>query len=88
MEAALMTAPKRPRTAAKKTERPPDDREIVIVLKDTPEYREWFDGLSEQTLIAGATIVRDALAAWAEARGLTAPPSGPRRRAGRPRGKQ
>jgi len=66
-------------------ERPADNREIVIVLKDSSEYRAWFDGLSEQTLIPGASIVRDALAMWAEARGLAPPPTGARRRSGRRR---
>lgn len=62
-----------------------DDREIVIVLKDSAEYRAWFDALSEQTLISGATIVRAALEDWAAARGLEPPPSPAVRKGGRPR---
>ncbi len=57
-----------------------DDREIVIVLKDNRDYRLWFDGLSDATLIAGASIVRDALSKWAAARGLPAPPPSSGRR--------
>src|SRR5215210_7860413 len=57
-----------------------DDRRVAaVVLKDTPEYRDWLPGLSEQTLIPVATIVRDALARWAADRGLPGPPSGPTR---------
>ncbi len=57
-----------------------DERVAVIVLKDTPEYRDWVASLTESTLIPTATIVRDALAKWAADRGLPAPPSGPSRR--------
>jgi hypothetical protein len=62
---------------------PPDNRVAVIVLKDSREYRDWFNSLSDATLIDAATMVRDALAKWAEARGLPAPPAGsirPRRK--------
>jgi hypothetical protein len=59
---------------------PPDDRVIVVVLKDSEEYRDWVDGLSESTLIPVATIVRDALTKWAEDRGLPAPPTSAVRR--------
>jgi hypothetical protein len=56
----------------------PDDRRVAaIVLKDTPEYRDWLTGLSEATLIPVATIVRDALARWAADRQLPGPPTGP-----------
>lgn len=55
-----------------------DDRRVAaVVLKDTPEYRDWLTGLSEATLIPVATIVRDALARWAADRGLAGPPTGP-----------
>jgi len=60
-------------------------REIVIVLKDSAEYRDWFAGLTQATLIPATTIVRDALAKWAAERGLPPPPSGPIRPKGRPR---
>jgi hypothetical protein len=69
-----MAAPK------KRTEKQSDDRVTVIVLKDTPEYRDWAIGLSDETLIDLATITRDALQMWAAARGLKPAPSGPRRR--------
>jgi hypothetical protein len=78
-------------TVARKTQRgkgpekAQDERVAVIVLKDTPDYRNWLIGLSEATLISTATIVRDALAKWAAERGLPAPPTVPGRRR-RPRG--
>jgi hypothetical protein len=62
---------------------PPDNRVIVIVLKDSHEYRDWFNALSDVTLIDSATMVRDALAKWAAERGLPPPPAGsirPRRK--------
>jgi hypothetical protein len=66
---AVMARPKR------KTDDTPDDlRVAAVVLKDTPEYRDWLTGLSEETLIPVATIVRDALAKWAADRGLEGPP--------------
>jgi hypothetical protein len=68
---ALMARPKR-----KATEAPDDVRVAAVVLKDTPEYRDWLTGLSSATLIPIATIVRDALARWAADRGFPAPPSG------------
>lgn len=70
-----------PTMAKKKTVAPPsDDRVIVIALKDTEEYRDWADSLSEVTLIPLATIVRDALAQWAAARDLPPPPAATLRR--------
>lgn len=78
---ALLELPAR--MARKKTQT--NGRDTVIVLKDSEEYREWFAGLSEATLIPGATIVRDALAKWAADRGLPPPPSGPIRPKGRPK---
>lgn len=69
---AVMARPKQ------KAPDPPDDRRVTaIVLKDTPEYRDWLTGLSDSTLIPVATIVRDALARWAAERSLPEPPSGP-----------
>jgi hypothetical protein len=67
----LMPAPKRKTVAALD-----DVRVSAVVLKDTPQYRDWLTGLSEATLIPVATIVRDALSKWAGDRGLPAPPSG------------
>lgn len=56
---AKKRAEKKPRTA--------DERVAVIVLKGSPEYREWLAGVSRQTLIPIASIVRDALKKWAAA---------------------
>src|SRR3954447_4704533 len=69
---ALMARPKH-----QAGDTPEDRRVAAIVLKDTPEYRDWLTGLSEATLIPVATIVRDALTKWAADRGLPAPPTGP-----------
>lgn len=69
--------------AKKKAPKPPDNRVVVIVLKDTPLYREWFNALSDATLIDTATMTRDALSKWAAERGLPPPPAGsirPRRK--------
>jgi hypothetical protein len=60
--------------AKKTTTRAPDTRKNIILLKGSAAYRDWFDGLSKSTLIEGATIVRDALTAWALARKLPSPP--------------
>jgi hypothetical protein len=73
--------PKRRKKAAPKGA---DDRVVVIVLKDSPRYRQWVAKLTEATLIPTATIVRDALAKWAADRRLPAPPAGPSRRVRRP----
>jgi hypothetical protein len=51
-----------------------DERVAVVVLKDTPEYREWLNAISRDSLIPVASIVRDALAKWAAQRGYPAPP--------------
>src|SRR5262245_60705232 len=72
--AGLMARPKR--RATKASDNPEDLRVAAVVLKDTPEYRDWLTGLSEATLIPVATIVRDALAKWAADRGLPGPPGG------------
>src|SRR4051812_15936681 len=64
--------------ARNKADDAPEDRRVAaIVLKDTPEYRDWLTGLSQATLIPVTTIVRDALARWAADRGLPGPPTGP-----------
>ncbi len=51
-----------------------DERVAVIVLKGSPEYREWLTSISKDTLIPVASIVRDAVGKWALLRGYTAPP--------------
>jgi hypothetical protein len=57
-----------------KPKEPTDERVAVIVLKGSPEYREWLNDISRETLIPVASIVRDALAKWAKQRGHEAPP--------------
>lgn len=64
----------RPKSKRKATVAPDDVRVAAVVLKDTPEYRDWLTGLSDATLIPVATIVRDALSRWAADRGLAGPP--------------
>jgi hypothetical protein len=51
-----------------------DGRVFVIHLKGSPAYKEWLDGISDETLIPVASIVRDALAKWAKRRGYSDPP--------------
>ncbi len=70
--------------ARKKPRRKTNDRVAIIVLKDSYEYRHWFMGLTEATLIPASVIVRDALAKWAAERGLPPPPRGAVRLKGRP----
>ncbi len=50
------------------------ERVTIMMLKGSPEYREWLSGLSKRTLIASTAIVRDALAKWARDRGSPEPP--------------
>jgi hypothetical protein len=72
-----MTGPGAPVMAKKKAVRPKDqgdDRVAVVVLKGSAEYREWLNGISRETLIPVAAIVRDALAKWAKQRGHAEPP--------------
>jgi Meiotically up-regulated gene 113 len=45
-----------------------------IAIKGSPEYRDWINSVSKDTLIPVASIVRDAVAKWAIGRGYTAPP--------------
>jgi hypothetical protein len=70
-EAGLMA---RKRTEPKASAPAADERVAVVVLKGTPEYREWLSGVSRDTLIPIASIVRDAVAKWAVAKGYSAPP--------------
>jgi hypothetical protein len=78
--AKALTMERKPKRREKTPPKVSDDRVVVIVLKDSPEYREWVAKLTEATLIPTATIVRDALAKWAADRGLPTPPAGPNRR--------
>lgn len=77
-EAPPMAKPRpgktKPRTKPKANTEPGDKRVAVIVLKGTPEYREWLGAISRETLIPIASIVRDAVAKWAKQRGYPEPP--------------
>lgn len=66
----------RPKKGAKPKaeDRSPEDRPTVINLKGTNEYIDWIDDLHRRTHIPKATIVRLALAEWAERHGHPAPP--------------
>jgi hypothetical protein len=64
---------------AKKKGRPPKDepddtRVAIVVLKGSLAYRAWLAGISRDSLIPVASIVRDAVAKWAAARGYQPPP--------------
>lgn len=60
-------APKPPAKAEK-------GQQSIINLKGSEAYREWLAGVSRQTHIPAAAIVRLGLALWAEANGHKAPP--------------
>lgn len=52
-----------------------DKRRVSIInLKGSVGYREWLNDVSNDSRIASAVIVRDALAAWAKANGYQKPP--------------
>lgn len=68
--AAVMAKKKR----AKPKAPPAEERVAVVVLKGSPEYRDWLNGISQDSLIPVASIVRDALAKWANQRGYSEPP--------------
>lgn len=61
----------------KQKESPPPSRVGALVLRDSPEYRDWLASLSAATMIPVTQIARDAIARWAADRGLPPPPSGP-----------
>ncbi len=51
-----------------------DERVAVMVLKGSPEYREWLQEVLRDSLIPIASIVRDAISKWPKDRGdQTAP---------------
>jgi hypothetical protein len=60
----------------KRAGRPKSAKPFVPVLSitGTAEFREWFDQLSKKTLIPKRTLVRAALALWAETNGHALPP--------------
>ena len=64
----------RPKKGQIKKASAPDARVAIIHLKGTPAYAEWFDEANRKTRIPKTTIVRDAVADWAKARGLPQPP--------------
>lgn len=73
--AAVMARPKvRPKQAAK-AETPVDARVTIINLKGTQDQADWLDGLHRKTHIPKTTIVRLALAEWAERHGHLSFPS-------------
>lgn len=68
--------------AKKKTQNASQRRVNAIAFKETPEYKEWLDGLVNATSIPLSQIVRLALEDWAAKRGLPEPPKSLRRRRG------
>ncbi len=65
------------RAESKPETRTADDggvRVPILLIRGTPEYRDYVKTISKQTLIPATAIFRDALALWAERRGLPAPP--------------
>lgn len=67
--AALMARPKgRPKQPAK-AEAAGDARVTIINLKGTQDQADWLDAIHRKTFIPKTTIVRLALAAWAEQNG-------------------
>ena len=78
-------AKKKAASPTKKTAATESEGHIAaVVLKSSPEYRQWLLGISRDSLIPVASIVRDALAKWAESRGHSPPPRGVERRPARP----
>lgn len=64
----------RPKKGSKKPAKPTDVRKAVIHLKGTDEYIAWFDEVHVASRYPKATIVRWALADWAEKHGYRKPP--------------
>jgi hypothetical protein len=64
----------RPKKGAKRPERPPDERQAIIHLKGTADYAYWLHRVHQETHIPKATIVRLALAEWAQRHGAPPPP--------------
>lgn len=73
-ETATMARPKgRPKAKAQAAE--PAARTTIINLKGTEAQAEWLDAVNKKTHIPKTTIVRLALALWAEKNGHPAFPS-------------
>jgi hypothetical protein len=64
----------RPRKSARKSAAAPVASAAVMHLKGSPAYGEWLEGLHRTTHLQKTTIVRLALAEWAERHGHPAPP--------------
>ncbi len=67
-------AKKKPEPAPPEPEKSARAQRSVINLKGTDAYYEWLAGFSEKTHIPAATIVRLALAMYAESSGYVSPP--------------
>lgn len=48
---------------------PPEARVTLINLKGTPEQADWLEGTHRKTYLAKSTILRLALALWAQTNG-------------------
>ncbi|WZP01250.1 hypothetical protein EP7_005679 (plasmid) [Isosphaeraceae bacterium EP7] len=62
----------RPKKGA--TDAPRDRRQAVIHLKGSAAYVDWLESIYRKTHLPKATIVRLAIAEWAERHGHAAPP--------------
>jgi hypothetical protein len=69
----LMARPKAKRTGKPQPD-PAEERPTIINLKGSPEYVEWLDGIHKKTHLQKSTIIRLALAEWAERHGHPSPP--------------
>lgn len=67
----LMAKKKKPETPKQDGK---DERVAILLLKGSPEYRDWLNGMSKDSLIPVASIVRDALSKWAAQRGYPTSP--------------
>lgn len=64
----------RPKQGAGKPERTPNERVAIIHLKGTPAYASLLDEVHRKTHIPKASIIRLAIAEWAERNGHPVPP--------------
>lgn len=77
MSASGVVSMGRPKRGEKKPLKPSsesDDRVAIIHLKGTPDYAAWLDDANQKTHIPKAAMFRLAMASWALANGLDAPP--------------
>ena len=54
--------------------KPSTTRLSVLNLKGSPDYRDWLNEISDQSLIPVTSIMRNAVAKWAKERGYREPP--------------